>query len=132
MDFSELSADCRRHLKAGRLDLFSCDLKIMGDVLCREGKRTDELKVLMLAFYIDLSGAYQEPFIDKVSMAHIRSTVSQSKLDEHQIRELYMDTARADATPRHAMTVSDSLYLLELCIAGRDAEADAILAGLTK
>lgn len=132
MDFSELSADCRRHLKAGRLDLFSCDLKIMGDVLCREGKRADELKVLMLAFYIDLSGTSQKPFIDKASVGHIKSAVVQLKFDEHQIRELYMDTARADATPCHIMTVSDSLYLLELCISGRNTEANAILVGLTK
>lgn len=112
--------------------MFSCDLKIMGDVLCREGKRADELKVLMLAFYIDLSGTSQKPFIDKASVGHIKSAVVQLKFDEHQIRELYMDTARADATPCHIMTVSDSLYLLELCISGRNTEANAILVGLTK
>lgn len=129
-DFARVSAESRRHLKAGMLDWYAFDLKNMGAILGKEGKYTDKLKVLMLAFYIDLSGASQEPFIDRALLASITKAAVRSGLDKHQIDELYMDTVRPDTTPGHIMTVKDSLYLLELCLAGRENEADDIVAGL--
>lgn len=130
--FSELSSECRRHLKSGRLDLYAIDLKCMGDILGREDRHIDELKVLMLAFYIDLSGVHQQPFIDRELPKYIRSAVIRSELDAHQFRELYMETVRTDTTPSHVMTVNDSLYLLELCLSNREDAADGILAELTE
>lgn len=131
-EFTRLSAECRRHLKAGMLDWFAFDLKSMGALLGKEGKYTDKLKVLMLAFYIDLSGVSQKPFIDRALLASITRAAVRSGLDKHQIDELYMDTVRADTTPSHVMTVKDSLYLLELCLNGKEVEADNLLAGFGK
>lgn len=131
-DFARVSAECRRHLKAGMLDWYAFDLKSMGAILGREEKHTDKLKVLMLAFYIDLSGVSKKPFIDRALLASITNAALHSGLDKHQIDELYMDTVRSDVTPRHIMTVKDSLYLLELCLAGREIEAEELIAGLTR
>lgn len=131
-DFARVSAECRRHLKAGMLDWYAFDLKSMGAILGREEKHTDKLKVLMLAFYIDLSGVSKKPFIDRALLASITNAVLHSGLDKHQIDEQYMDTVRSDVTPGHIMTVKDSLYLFELCLAGREIEAEELLAGLTR
>lgn len=131
-DFARISAECQRHLKAGMLDWYAFDLKSMAAILGKEEKHIDKLKVLMLAFYIDLSGVSQRPFIDRALLASITTAAIRSGLDKHQIDELYMDTVQADTTPNHVMTVKDSLYLLELCLAGRELEAEELLAGLLK
>ena len=44
-----------------------------------------------------------------------------------QVKELYLDSVRSETTPRHIMTVSDSLYLMELSLADREYEVGAIL-----
>ena len=131
-EFARLSAECRRHLKAGMLDWYAFDLKSMGALLGNEGKYTDKLKVLMLAFYIDLSGVSQKPFIDRALLASITRAAVRSGLTKHQIDELYMDTVQSDTTPSHIMTVKDSLYLLELCLNGKETEADNRLSGFGK
>lgn len=127
-EFAIASAESRRHLKAGMLDRYAFDLRIMGSILRKEGRYKDELKVLMLAFYIELDGALREPYIDLALVAMIMKAAMCSGLDKYQINELYMDTVRADATPNHIMTVNDSMYLIELCLTGREEEALDLLA----
>lgn len=127
-EFARLSGECRRHLRAGMLDWFAFDLKEMGALLGKEGRYQDKLKVLMLAFYIDLSGACQPAFIDHSLTVSLTSAATESGLESYQIDELYMETVREDVTPRHVMTVKDSLYLLQLCIAGKREEAEKLLA----
>lgn len=131
-EFKRLSALCRMHLKAGMLDWYAFDLKSMAALLGREGKHTDKLKVLMVAFYIDLSGVEMDPFIDDALVASLEEAANQSGLDKHQIDELYLETVRSDTTPSHVMTVSDSRYILELTLSGRKGEADGILARMSE
>jgi len=132
-EFARLSAECRRHLKAGMLDWFAFDLKSMGALLGREGRYADKLKVLMLAFYIELSGEDgRSPFIDDAVVAGLRDSAERTRLTKYQIDELYMEIVREDVTPSHCMTVKDSLYLLELCMKGDMAEADAVLENIRK
>ncbi|MBE6954476.1 MAG: hypothetical protein E7449_01015 [Ruminococcaceae bacterium] len=130
-EFARLSAECRRHLKAGMLDWFAFDLKSMGALLGKEGKYTDKLKVLMLAFYIELSGVCCRSTIDRAILPSIRNAAEKSGLTKHQIEQLYLDTVRADVTPRHIMTVKDSLYLLSLCLDNKEEDAEDILSNLT-
>ncbi len=126
-EFFRLSAECRRHLKAGMFDWFAFDLKCMGALLGKEGKFKDKLKVLMLAFYIDLSGITQRPFIDRALLVPICRAADLSGLSRKEIEELYMDTVKKDATPRHIMTVKDSLHLFELCLEDKEIEAIELL-----
>ena len=131
-EFKRLSALCRMHLKAGMLDWYAFDLKSMAALLGREGKHIDKLKVLMVAFYIDLSGVGMAPFIDDALVASLEEAAHQSGLNKHQIDELYLEAVRADTTPSHVMTVSDSRYILELSLSGRKDEADEILTGMAE
>ena len=72
------------------------------------------------------------PFIDDALVASLEEAARQSGLNKHQIDELYLETVKADTTPSHVMTVSDSRYILELSLSDRKDEADEILAGMAE
>lgn len=126
-EYTRLSRECQRHLRAGQLDWYSFDLKSMAKVLSMEGKYVDKAKVLMIAFYIDLSGVGHPPFVDRAAVSSLKTAIRQSGMDEYQVKELYLESVRSDTTPRHIMTVSDSLYLMELSLDDREYEVGAIL-----
>ncbi|MBR3972881.1 MAG: hypothetical protein IKJ99_02875 [Oscillospiraceae bacterium] len=127
VEYTRLSRECQRHLRAGRLDWYSFDLKSMAKILSMEGKYVDKAKVLMIAFYIDLSGVGHPPFVDRAAVISLKTAIRQSGMDEYQVKELYLESVRSDTTPRHIMTVSDSLYLMELSLDDREYEVGAIL-----
>ena len=93
-EFKRLSALCRMHLKAGMLDWYAFDLKSMAALLGREGKHTDKLKVLMVAFYIDLSGVGMAPFIDDALVASLEEAARQSGLNTRRNGRKPIDLAR--------------------------------------
>lgn len=119
----------QKHLKTGDLDWYSYDMKHMAQLFDREQRYKDKAKVLMVAFYIDLSGVKHPPFVDRALICMMKSAIKKSGMDTYQLRELYLDVVRADVTPRHIMSVSDSLYLLELSLAGRDHDVGTIIDG---
>lgn len=127
--FKRVTQLSQQHLKSGALDWYSYDLKQMATLYDRECRYTDKAKVLMIAFYVDLSGVMHQPFVDRALICMMKKTVEKGGFDIHQLRELYMETVRSDVTPRHIMTVSDSLYLLELALEGRDFDVGKILDG---
>lgn len=129
-EFTRLSRECQRHLRSGQMDWYSFDLKSMAAVLDRERKYVDKAKVLMIAFYVDLSGIGHVPFIDRALIRSMKETIQKSGMDEYQVKELYLDSVRYDTTPRHIMTVSDSLHLMELSLLGRKYEVGAITDNL--
>lgn len=126
-EFTRLSRESQRHLRTGQLDWYSFDLKSMANVLENERKYVDKAKVLMIAFYIDLSGVGHPPFVDRAVVISLKAAIRKSGMDQYQAKELYLDSVRSDTTPRHIMTVSDSLYLLELSLADREYEVGAII-----
>lgn len=119
----------QKHMKKGDLDWYSYDLKHMATLFDREQRYNDKAKVLMVAFYIDLSGVKHSPFVDRALICMMKSAVKKSGMDTYQFREMYLDAVRTDITPRHIMSVSDSLYLLELALEGRDHEVGTIIDG---
>ena len=58
----------------------------------------------------------------------MRKALVDTQMDLYQFRELYLDTIRADVTPRHTMKVSDTLYLLEKLLTGRGDVVAEILS----
>lgn len=128
--FMRISMNCRRHLKEGKLDEVALDLDEASLIFEEEGRLLDELKTLMLVFYIELSGVSCTPFINSLVLLRTENVVLRLGFDSYQVGELYMETVRSDTTPRHIMTVRDSLYLLELCLSGRKKEADSLLEGM--
>ena len=130
--YRELSVSCGQHMRAGRFDELSDTYAEMASVLEAEGKYTDELKVLMLLFYIDLSGIGSEPHIRSTLPARATMALERTKMSKHEMTDLYLETVRRDCTPRHTMTVLGSLRLFELCILGKVGAAERILNQLSK
>lgn len=126
-EYKRLSQKGQEFMRTGNLHLYSATLKQMSNILLEENKRIDQIKVLMLAFYIDLSGIGTGPYIDTIFAEEMRKALVATQMDLYQFRELYLDTIRADATPRHTMKVSDTLYLLEKLLTGRGDVAVEIL-----
>lgn len=124
-EFARLSAECQWHLRSGVLDWYSFDLKQVATLFGREQKYIDKTKTLMLAFYIHLSG--QSPFVDRTVVVGLKNAIRKSGLDNYQVKELYLNIAHTEKTPKHLMTVSDSLYLLELSLENRNMEVGAII-----
>jgi hypothetical protein len=105
------------NLRSGDLDTCNRDL----------GRATDSLKMLMLIFHFGLNGA-DWPGGRKKIVEMAKSALTDSGLETHEMRELYLGTIRPDTVPRPVMSVRDSLFLFELCLAGKYDEADEILA----
>lgn len=94
-----------------------------------EGCDADEMKLLMLTFYISTSGCAGEPRIEAWIAVAAQDNASRNR--EHLWKAMsgqaYLDTVRKDTTPSHIMSVQDSRYLFELVTAGLvDAANQAI------
>lgn len=126
-EYTRLSRECQRHLRAGQLDWYSFDLKSMAKILSMEEKYVDKAKVLMVAFYVDLSGVGHCPFVDRAVVISLRSAIKKSGMDKYQVRELFLEAVRSDTTPRHIMLVSDALHIMELELSGNYVLANSIL-----
>jgi hypothetical protein len=123
--FTELSKQSAKHLKEGMLRHYVRDMKQMSDILSEEGLRTDELKFLMIAFCFEMN-CFAE--IDSALVEKTRDAVVASGMTENELEQLYLDTVRPDTTPRRIMETWDSLYVLKLCIDGRENEAREIVS----
>lgn len=126
--FTELSAACRRHIRAGHIDLYSLTLKEMAKLLERDGRFVDELKLLIPAFYIDLSGLGRSPYVDSSVPAMLQTAVSGSGIDGEKLSELYFELIQPDMISKHTMSVSESWYLFRLCIENKVEQAEYILS----
>ena len=126
-EYTRLSKECQRHLRAGMIEWYSRDLKNMAKILDREKKYTDVATTLMVAFYIDLSGVGEQPWMDWDAIRNIRRSVERANLDLYAMRGLFLDAVRSDTTPRHIMRVTDAMYVLEIALSGDRTEAQTII-----
>lgn len=126
--FAELSERCHRHIRAGHIDLYSATLKEMASLLEKDGRFMDEFKILIPAFYIDLSGFGRAPYIDSSVPVMLQSAISNSGIDKQKLYELYSELIHTDMVSKHAMTVSESLYIFKLCIENKVEQAEYILS----
>lgn len=122
--FERMSRQSAEHLKQGMFMDYIHDLKQMADILNAEGRRIDELKVLMLEFHFVLNCTQT---IDFALTERTKAAVAATGMTENEMEQLYLDTIRPDSTPHQIMGVRDSLYILKLCIAGREDEAREIV-----
>jgi len=112
--YKELSRQCREYLMSGKLDLYSVTLKRMAEILDIEEKYVDEVKSLMVAFYIDLSGVGHSPYIDRLLVESMNIAIRKSNLRKGAIKDLYFETVREDTTPRHTLTLKQSFRVFQL------------------
>ena len=127
-EYRKLSRQGQEFLRSGKLQFYSDTLKQMARILLAEGNRIDQMKVLMLAFYIDLSGVGIWPYVDEILAEELRKAIVETQIGIYQFRELYLETARDDVTPRHIMSVSDTLYLLENVLERKNDVVEEIIS----
>lgn len=126
--YPRLAAEYNCHLRNGELGKCGKDQFLMAAAQREEGRRADELKALMLAFFFDLNGVDSGPAINRSTSKRAVEAFAASGMGRHEMEELYTDTIRQDTVPRPVMSVKDSLYVFEVCLEGKFEEADAILA----
>jgi len=126
--FADLSAKCRRYIREGHIALYSDTLKEMAGLLEENGRFLDELRILILSFYIDLSGFGRAPYIDKSLPAMLQTAIYNSGLERHELCELYLKVIQPDVVSKHTMSVSESLYVFQLCIDNKVEQAEYLLS----
>lgn len=126
--FAELSAECRRHIREGQIDLYSATLKEMARLLEKDGRFMDELKILIPSFYIDLSGFGRAPYIDNTVPAMLQTAILNSGIEKQKLCEFYFDLIHPDMISKHAMSISESFYIFRLCIDNKVEQAEYVLS----
>ena len=99
----------------------------MAEILEREKRYTDALKLDMLTFYFATSGVYAEPAIEEHLAEQICRVMREAGLTPHEREELFLDTIRDDTLPEHIMSVKDCAYIFDVCAAGRVEDAGEML-----
>ena len=89
------------------------DLRQMAKILKHEGRSIDELKVLILGFYIKLNCGETIPAIDRELVSSIRKAAAAAGASKYDVEELLLSTIHEDTAPRRNFTPRDSLYVLE-------------------
>lgn len=102
--------------KTGDWKRASETLRLMAYILETENKYTDEMKVLMLSFYFDLSGLGRSPFTNKDTVHRIKKAYKLSGMTESDITLLYFDAIREDTLPSHYLTLADSFRMFVYCL----------------
>lgn len=125
-DFAELSQASARHLRAGLMAEYADDLRQMSKILEQEGRHADELKVLLLEFYVMLNCGETIPAIDRELVSSIRKAAAAAGASKYDVEELLLATIHDDTAPRRNFTPRDSLYVLELCMNGDWGRAETI------
>lgn len=132
MEFARLSREAQLSVRAGDLVRYAETLGDMSRFLKSEGRHQDELKVLLVKLYIDLSGIGKPPVLDPYTLDSIAAAAEAAGFNRCQVEEFYMDSIRRDVTPRHEFRPKDCLYLLGLYLDGRGEEADEIVRNAVK
>lgn len=127
-ELTKLSAECKRHIRAGKIDLYSSGLKEIAKLLVREERFLDALKVMIPAFYIDLSGFGRAPYLDGWLCQMLSAAVINAGIERQELVGLYLELIHADFVPNHTMSVKDSLYLFQLCVDQKTAQAQYVLS----
>ncbi len=125
-DFAELSRASARHLRAGLMAEYIGDLRKMSEILEQEGRHADELKLLLLEFYVTLNYGETVPAIDRELVSSIRKAAAAAGASKYDVEELLLTTILDDTAPRRNFTPRDSLYVLELCMSGDWGGAESI------
>lgn len=135
--------DSQKHLKAGELDFYRNDLFAMADVHKAEGRRDEELRLLLFVCYLDFwpfgslvdyrffqenkdwpvaGGIIAPGVINRISSA--AKALGHSPAD---VEQLFCQNVRADMVPAPVMTVQDCAKLVRMSMEGKRAEAEKVL-----
>lgn len=126
-ELAALSIKCKNYIRTGQIAMYSSTLKEMADLFCRHDCIKDQLKVLIVSFYIDLSGFSRSSFVDHELVAQVQTLMQSHSIDIHKLEQLFFEWIQPDMMSQHALAVKDCWYLLRLCLDGKVEQADYIL-----
>ena len=87
----------------------------------------EELKILLLDFFLALNSSDGPPIIDRVLINKITVAAKSAGLTKYDLDELFLDTVSGDTISQYTLNGRDCLYIWELCLAGRDEDAEHIV-----
>lgn len=126
-ELTALSVKCKNYIRAGQISMYSRTLKEMADLFCRYDRIKDQLKVLVLSFYIDLSGFGQASYVDRELVKQLQTAMQSHSIDIHELERSFFEWIQPDMMPQHALGLKDCWYLLRLCAEGKVDQAEYIL-----
>lgn len=126
-ELNQLSIKCKRFIRAGQISMYSSTLKEMADLFRRNDRIKDQLKVLVISFYIDLSGYSRASFIDHELVKQVLTAMQSNSIGTRELERSFFEWIQPDMISQHALGVKDSWYLLRLCVEGKVEQADYIL-----
>jgi len=124
----ELSARCRAHIRNGQIAHYAADLKEIASLFGQEKRFRDQLKMLFLAFYIDLSGFGRAPYIDRAVAEQMCVAAVGAEMKRDELERFFFEVIPPDMVAQHPFSVRDSWYLANLCLDGKADQADYILS----
>lgn len=131
-NYGLLSRGLQVAYKTGDWERASETLRLMAYILETEKKHTDELKALMLSFYLDLSGMTRSPFTNGDTVDRMRRAYRSSGISEGELTVLYFDTVREDTLPSHYLTLTGSFRMFTYCLFGKRSKFDEVMSHLVK
>lgn len=126
-ELTALSSKCKNYIRTGQIIMYSSALKEMAELFRRNGYAKNQLRVLVISFYIDLSGFSRASFIDRGLVQQVQTAMQLNSIDVRELEQSFFEWIQADMISKHALGVKDSWYLLRLCVEGKVDQADYIL-----
>ena len=126
-ELTALSLKCKSFIRSGQISMYSGALKEMADLFRRNDRFMDQLRLLLISFYIDLSGFGRASYIDHAIIEQVQTAMLFNSIDMQELERLFFDWIQPDLIFKHALGTKDSWYLLRLCAEGKVEQADYIL-----
>lgn len=127
-ELAVLTSKCRSHIRAGQIDQYSGSLKELASLFLREGHSSNQIKMLVLSFYIDLSGFGRAAYIDHNVIKQLQEALALNEMDIKELEQSYFSWVQPGMITQHTVSVKDSWYLLRLCLDGKTDQAEWALA----
>ena len=115
-EYRKLSDLANTAIKRNDFVQFSQSHKALANILHEEGNYQDEIKSRILAFYFDVSGISQAPYIDSINSDAIALAAGNEGIGIDDICNIFFSTIKSDTAPNHSMTLMGSYKLLTLCL----------------
>ena len=126
-EFALLSAKCKNFIRTGQISMYSSALKEMAELFRINDRAYDQLRVLVISFYINLSGFSRASFIDRNLVEQLRTALQHDLINVESLERSFFEWISPDMMPQHSLGRKDCWYLLRLCAEGKMEQAEYIL-----
>ncbi len=110
----------------------SATLCRMAKTLHADKEYEDELRCLILSFYIDMSGWQQQAFVNEYAVGAMRETCELLEVDKEHLKKMYYEAISVFSSSHHSFTPTGCLRVLTYCVFGKNRKADKIMSYLQK